>query len=56
MFEKVTIIGMGLIGSSLARAIRQNNLAKKIVAADASAADLTKLRREVRTGFLELRT
>ena len=36
MFEKVTIIGMGLIGSSLARAIRQNNLAKKIVAADAS--------------------
>ena len=37
MFEKVTIIGMGLIGSSLARAIRKNNLSNKIIAADHSA-------------------
>ncbi len=36
MFEKVTIIGMGLIGSSLARVIRQNGLAGKLVAADYS--------------------
>lgn len=37
MFEKVTIIGMGLIGSSLARAIRKHGLADKIIAADISA-------------------
>ena len=36
MFEKVTIIGMGLIGSSLARAIKQHGLAGKLTAADAS--------------------
>ena len=36
MFKKVTVIGMGLIGSSLARAIRKNNLAEKLTAADAS--------------------
>ncbi|MCC6598284.1 MAG: prephenate/arogenate dehydrogenase family protein [Alphaproteobacteria bacterium] len=35
-FEKITIVGMGHIGSSLARAIRQNNLTKKLVAADIS--------------------
>jgi len=31
MFKKVCIIGCGLIGSSLARAIKKNNLAEKIV-------------------------
>ncbi len=36
MFKQVTIIGFGLIGSSLARAIRQNKLAHKIVCADQS--------------------
>ncbi len=36
MFKKITIIGMGLIGSSLARAIKAHNLAEKLVAADAS--------------------
>lgn len=36
MFKQVTIIGFGLIGSSLARAIRENNLAGKIICADAS--------------------
>jgi len=34
MIEKITIIGMGLIGSSIARAIQKNNLAKTLVAAD----------------------
>ena len=36
MFEKITIIGLGLIGSSLARCIRAQNLTKKLVAVDAS--------------------
>ncbi len=36
MFKQVTIIGFGLIGSSLARAIKQNNLAGKIICADQS--------------------
>lgn len=36
MFEKVTIIGMGLIGSSVARIILKKRLAKVLVAADAS--------------------
>ncbi len=34
MFEHITIIGMGLIGSSLARVIKQQGLAKKLVAVD----------------------
>jgi len=34
MFKKITIIGMGLIGSSLARAIKQNGMAEKLIAAD----------------------
>ncbi len=36
MIEKITIIGMGLIGSSIARNIQQNNLAKTLVVADVS--------------------
>ena len=36
MFQKVCIIGCGLIGSSLARAIRKNNLSKKIVSSNRS--------------------
>jgi cyclohexadieny/prephenate dehydrogenase len=34
MFQQITIIGLGLIGSSLARAIRANNLAERVVASD----------------------
>ncbi|MCB9988936.1 MAG: prephenate/arogenate dehydrogenase family protein [Rhodospirillales bacterium] len=34
MFKQVTIIGFGLIGSSLARAIRMHNLAQRIVCLD----------------------
>jgi cyclohexadieny/prephenate dehydrogenase len=35
MFDQITIIGCGLIGSSLARAINHNKLAKKLIMADA---------------------
>ena len=37
-FKKVCIIGCGLIGSSLARAIKKNNLGKKIVSSNRSEA------------------
>jgi cyclohexadieny/prephenate dehydrogenase len=37
LFERLALIGIGLIGSSLARAARRMNLAKTIVAVDASA-------------------
>lgn len=36
MFKQVTIIGFGLIGSSIARAIIKNNMAQKIICADQS--------------------
>ena len=36
MFKKISIIGCGLIGSSLARAIKKNNLAQKIVSSNRS--------------------
>ena len=38
MFKKVCIIGCGLIGSSIARAIKKNKLAKKIVSSNRSNA------------------
>jgi len=38
MFKKVCIIGCGLIGSSLARAIKKNDLAEKIVSSNRSDA------------------
>jgi cyclohexadieny/prephenate dehydrogenase len=37
MFNKVCIIGCGLIGSSLARAIKKKNLAKQVVSSNRSA-------------------
>ena len=36
LFERVALIGMGLIGSSLARVCRRKGLAREVVAADAS--------------------
>ncbi len=36
MFQKVCIIGCGLIGSSIARAIKKNNLSSKIVSSNRS--------------------
>lgn len=38
MFHKITIIGFGLIGSSIARAVKDRHLARRIVAADVSDA------------------
>jgi cyclohexadieny/prephenate dehydrogenase len=38
LFGRVTLIGIGLIGSSLARVIRRDRLAREIVVCDASAA------------------
>jgi len=38
LFDTVAIIGIGLMGSSVARALRQHKLARRIVTADASAA------------------
>ena len=36
MFNKVCIIGCGLIGSSLARAIKKHNLSEKVVSSNRS--------------------
>ena len=36
MFNKICIIGCGLIGSSIARAIKKQNLSKKIVSSNRS--------------------
>ena len=36
MFKKVCIIGCGLIGSSIARAIKKNNLSNKVVSSNRS--------------------
>ena len=36
-FKKICIIGCGLIGSSIARAIKKNNLAEKVVSSNRSA-------------------
>ena len=36
IFNQVTIIGLGLIGSSIARAIKKNNVAAKVIGADGS--------------------
>lgn len=36
MFDRITVIGMGLIGSSITRAVQKHGLAKTLVAADVS--------------------
>ncbi len=41
LFEKVTFIGLGLIGSSLARVIKAHHLASKVVASTRSEKTLT---------------
>ena len=43
MFNKITIIGLGLIGSSIGRAIKKNNLCKILVAHDKSKIVLKKI-------------
>ena len=44
VFERLAIIGVGLIGSSIARAARQRGIAAKVVLADSSAAVRDRLR------------
>ena len=44
MFERLALVGFGLIGSSIARAARRLNLADAIVAVDADAAVLARVR------------
>lgn len=44
LFKKITIIGLGLIGSSLARVIREKGLAETLVAADVSSSVCDKVR------------
>ena len=53
MFNKVTIIGLGLIGSSIARAIKKNNLCKILVAHDKSKIVLKKTLKLKITNFIE---
>ncbi|PCI51293.1 MAG: cyclohexadienyl dehydrogenase, partial [Alphaproteobacteria bacterium] len=38
VFEQITIIGMGLIGSSIARAVRENNVADRLTGCDSNEA------------------
>jgi cyclohexadieny/prephenate dehydrogenase len=52
-FERIAIIGMGLIGSSIARAVREKGLAGHITAIDASA-DVTKRVKDL--GFADAAT
>ena len=52
-FGRIALIGLGLIGSSIARAVRQNGLASEIVAADASP-DV--VRRVMELGIADLAT
>ncbi|TIV93543.1 MAG: prephenate/arogenate dehydrogenase family protein, partial [Mesorhizobium sp.] len=40
MFEKIALVGIGLIGSSLARVIRREGLARHIAIATRSASTL----------------
>ena len=44
LFSRVVLIGLGLIGSSLARAIRRKGIARVLVAVDASAAVVDRVR------------
>ena len=53
MFKKVTIIGLGLIGSSIARAIKKNNLCKILVAHDKSKIVLKKTLKLKITNYIE---
>lgn len=43
-FDRIALIGLGLIGSSIARVARENNLAREIVAIDASESVAARVR------------
>ena len=53
MFNKITIIGLGLIGSSITRAIKKNNLCKILVAHDKSKIVLKKTLKLKITNYIE---
>jgi cyclohexadieny/prephenate dehydrogenase len=53
MFNKITIIGLGLIGSSIARAIKKNHLCKSLVAHDKSNIVLKKILKLKITNHIE---
>lgn len=44
MFKQITIVGFGLIGSSIARAVKQHGLAARLICADASREVCEKVR------------
>ena len=45
MFKKVLIIGCGLIGSSILRAIHSKNLSKKIFVLEKSKSNISKIKK-----------
>ena len=49
LFDRIAIIGVGLIGSSIARAVRKHNLATHIAIADSSD-DARKIAAELKLG------
>lgn len=53
MFNKITIIGLGLIGSSIARAIKKNHLCKSLVTHDKSKIVLKKILKLKITNHIE---
>ncbi len=44
LFDRVALIGLGLIGSSIARAVRHRNVARTIVAIDRDEATIARVR------------
>lgn len=44
LFDQITIIGLGLIGGSIAKAVRENHLADKIIGCDSNATTLMQAR------------
>ena len=53
MFNKITIIGLGLIGSSIARVIKKKHLCKNLVAHDKSKIVLKKIVKLKITNYIE---
>ena len=45
MFDQITIIGCGLIGSSILRAVHSKKLSKKILVLDKSNKNISKIKR-----------
>jgi len=52
MFKKVLIIGCGLIGSSILRAIHSKKLSKKIFVLEKSKTNISKIKKILELGLL----